>query len=75
MPRRAAVLSAACCSEIVIAMVNGDDAVCKRLKKYADSIALISTNPSYEPLTFSAEEIATLPVRIVGKVVELRGKF
>lgn len=42
--------------EIVIAMVNGDDAVCKRLKKYADSIALISTNPSYEPLTFSAEE-------------------
>ena len=61
--------------EIVIAMVNGDDAVCKRLKKYADSIALISTNPSYEPLTFSAEEIATLPVRIVGKVVELRGKF
>ena len=61
--------------EIVIAMVNGDDAVCKRLKKYADSIALISTNPSYEPLTFSAEEISTLPVRIVGKVVELRGKF
>lgn len=61
--------------EIVIAMVNGDDAVCKRLKKYADSIALISTNPSYEPLTFSAEEIAALPVRIIGKVVELRGKF
>ena len=28
--------------EIVIALVNGNDGVCKRLKKYTDSIALIS---------------------------------
>lgn len=34
--------------EIVIALVNGNDGVCKRLKKYADSIALISLNPSYD---------------------------
>ncbi|MCI6511910.1 MAG: helix-turn-helix domain-containing protein [Coprococcus catus] len=61
--------------EIVIALVNGNDGVCKRLKKYADSIALISLNPSYEPMFFSQEEIDNKPVRIVGKVVELRRKF
>ena len=61
--------------EIVIALVNGNDGVCKRLKKYTDSIALISLNPSYEPMFFSQEEIDNKPVRIVGKVDELRRKF
>lgn len=61
--------------EIVIALVNGDDGVCKRLKKYADSIALISLNPNYEPMYFSREEISEKPVKIIGKVVELRRKF
>ena len=61
--------------EIVIALVNGDDGVCKRLKKYADSIALISLNPNYEPMYFSREEIDEKPVKIIGKVVELRRKF
>lgn len=61
--------------EIVIALVNGNDGVCKRLKKYADSIALISLNPNYEPMYFSQEEIDEKPVKIIGKVVELRRKF
>ena len=61
--------------EIVIALVNGYDGVCKRLKKYSDSIALISLNPSYEPMYFSSKEVEEKPVRIVGKVVELRRKF
>jgi len=61
--------------DIVIAIVNGDDGVCKRLKKYSDSIALVSLNPAYEPMIFTAEEQASKPVRIIGKVVELRGKF
>lgn len=61
--------------EIVIAMVNGDDATCKRLRKYRDGIELISNNPAYQPMFFSNEEIQTKPVKIIGKVVELRGKF
>lgn len=35
--------------DVVIAMVNGDDATCKRLRKYRDGIELIPNNPSYEP--------------------------
>lgn len=61
--------------DIVIAMVNGDEATCKRLRKYKDGIELISNNPSYNPIFFTNEEIITKPVRIIGKVVELRGKF
>lgn len=61
--------------DVVIAMVNGNDATCKRLRKYRDGIELISNNPSYEPMFFSNEEIISKPVKIIGKVVELRGKF
>ena len=61
--------------DTVIATVNGTDATCKRLKKYADGIALIATNPSYDPMYFSNEEIASKPVRIIGRVMELRAKF
>lgn len=61
--------------EIVIALVNGNDGVCKRLKKYENSIALISNNPAYAPMYFSQEEIEQKPVVIMGKVVELRRKF
>lgn len=61
--------------DTVIATVNGTDATCKRLKKYADGIALIATNPAYDPMYFSNEEIASKPVRIIGRVMELRAKF
>lgn len=61
--------------DIVIAMVNGYDATCKRLVKYATSIALVSLNSKYEPMMFTMDEVETKPVRIIGKVVELRGKF
>lgn len=62
--------------EIVIATVNGTDATCKRLIKYAGGISLVSLNSAkYEPMMFSNEEIESRPVRILGKVVELRSKF
>jgi len=61
--------------DIVVATVNGCEATCKRLQVYADSLALMPLNPDYQPLVFSKKEVAELPVRILGKVVELRGKF
>lgn len=60
--------------DIVIAAVNGTEAVCKRLKKYRDGIELIPINPSYDPEFYTNEEIKDKPVRIIGKVVELRAK-
>lgn len=61
--------------DIVIVTINGTDAVCKRLRKYKEGIELISNNPSYNPMEFSNKEIAEQPVKIIGKVVELRRKF
>jgi repressor LexA len=61
--------------DIVIATVNGDEATCKRLRKYRDGIELISNNPSYDPMFFSNQEIEEKPVKIIGRVVELRAKF
>lgn len=61
--------------DTVIVTVNGTDATCKRLRKYRDGIELISSNPSYEPMFFSNKEIEDKPVKVIGKVVELRCKF
>lgn len=61
--------------DIVIAMVNGDNATCKRLAKYATGIRLIPLNQAYEPLFYSNEEIENKPVRIIGRVVENRQKY
>ena len=61
--------------DIAIVMVNGDEATCKKIKKTPEGVMLISTNPDYEPMFYSNKEIADLPVRIWGKVVELRAKF
>ena len=61
--------------DTVIALVNGDDATCKKLQKTENGIMLVSTNPNYLPMFFTNEEILTKPVVILGKVVELRQKY
>lgn len=61
--------------DTVIALVNGDDATCKRLEKTDNGIMLVSTNAKYPPMFFTKEDIITKPVVILGKVVELRSKF
>ena len=61
--------------DTVVAMVNGDSATVKRIKKGPSGITLIPNNPAYDPMFYSNDEIAALPVRILGKVVELRAKF
>lgn len=61
--------------DIGIIFVNSDDATCKKIKKTPNGIMLISNNPAFEPMFYSNEEIENLPVRVLGKVVELRGKF
>lgn len=61
--------------DVVIVTVSNNYGMCKRIKRYADGIALISNNPSYEPKYYSAAEVNALPVRVIGKVKELRRKF
>lgn len=62
--------------DVAIVLVNGDEATVKKVKKMNTGITLIATNVSvYEPHFYSNDEIESLPVRILGKVIELRGKL
>ncbi len=61
--------------DTVIAMVGGGEAACKILQKTKDGIFLLSTNPAFAPLFYSNRDIEEMPVRILGRVVELRAKF
>lgn len=61
--------------QIAVVMINGDDATIKRVRKTGDGIMLLPTNPAYEPIYYTKKQIRELPVKIIGKVVELRAKF
>lgn len=53
-------------------MVNNDDATFKRVRINNDGITLVPINPAYEPRFFTCKQVAELPVRILGVVVQLR---
>lgn len=61
--------------DIAVVLVNGDDATVKRVKKSPQGVTLIPSNPAYEPMYYTNAEIESLPVQILGRVVELRAKF
>lgn len=62
--------------QIAVVLVNGDDATVKQLKKSSSGITLIGLNPTvYSPHFYTADEVISLPVRILGLVVEVRGKI
>lgn len=61
--------------DVVVVLVNGDNATVKRFYKAEAGIKLISSNPQYDPFFYTPQEVDTLPVEVIGKVVELRAKF
>lgn len=61
--------------EVAVILINNLDATIKKVIKKGTSLTLVPFNNAYDPMVFSPAEVATMPVKIVGKVVELRGKF
>lgn len=62
--------------QFAVVMVNGEEATCKKIKKLDNGgIALLSTNPLYEPQYYPAGKNGESPVRILGRVVEIRCKI
>ena len=57
-----------------VVMVNGNDGTFKRVFKNENGIILQPLNSEYQPMVYSNEQIEKLPVKIIGKVVELRRK-
>ena len=61
--------------EVAIVMVGNEEATCKKVVKHSDGMVLVSNNTKYPPMFFTAKEIEEMPVRIIGKVMELRARF
>lgn len=61
--------------DTVVVLVNGDSATVKKIKYGQDGITLLPTNPAYDPMFYTAAEVENLPVRVIGRVVELRAKY
>ena len=57
-------------------LVNGDAATLKQVILREDgAVELRPVNPTYPPRTYSPAEIESLPVQVIGVVVELRRKI
>jgi repressor LexA len=61
--------------EIAVVAINGEDATCKRVIKHELGITLASLNPSFEPMVFGNRDIEEMPIRILGRVMEVRRRF
>ena len=61
--------------DIVVAIINGDEATIKKGKKTDNSILLQPFNNNYEPLIFTNDEMKSIPVQIVGIVKQLKREF
>lgn len=62
--------------QIAAVLINGDEATIKKVKRTPEGIMLIAFNAEvYEPHFYSNQEIEELPVRIYGRLVEVRRKF
>ena len=57
-------------NDIVIAMIN-NEATCKRLHKYSNSVVLTAINSDYKPIEVTPDE----DIQILGKVVMSISKF
>ncbi|MCM1564887.1 MAG: XRE family transcriptional regulator [Dehalobacter sp.] len=61
--------------DIGIVLINGESATVKQIHKAETGITLQAWNTAYPTKFYSNKEIETLPVMILGKVVEFRGKI
>ena len=64
--------------DIVVVLLDEDGearATCKRFSRDANGVTLSSFNPDYAPMHLSNEQLKKTPLRMFGRVVELRAKF
>ncbi len=61
--------------QIAIVCINGDQATCKKVMKQDGGILLQPLNPTYSPVFYTVEQIQSIPITVIGRVVELRAKF
>jgi len=67
--------SAADSGDVAIVMVNGNEATCKEILISNAGVTLIGWNvAAFSPMFFTKEDVEKLPVKVIGRVVEVRIK-
>lgn len=67
--------SAADSGDVAIVMVNGNEATCKEILISDAGVTLIGWNvAAFSPMFFTKEDVEKLPVKVIGRVVEVRIK-
>lgn len=62
--------------DIAIVLVNGNEATIKQIQRSPSGITLVGFNVAvYPPHIYTNEEIEDLPVKVIGKAVEVRRKL
>ncbi|MCL2106670.1 MAG: LexA family transcriptional regulator [Oscillospiraceae bacterium] len=61
--------------EIAVLKIRNEELTIKKVVKRGRQQLFYPLNEAYEPIVFTDEQIRTLPVTILGKVVELRAKL
>ena len=63
-------------NDIVAVNINGESATLKKIRYKNKGIEIFALNEEvFAPKFYSAKEIETLPIRIIGKVIEVRRKI
>ena len=60
--------------DVVVALIDGEATV-KKLRKTESGVELIPFNPSFDTLVYENERLADGSFRILGKVVEFKGRM
>lgn len=62
--------------DIAIVLVNGNEATIKQIQRSQSGITLVGFNVAvYPPHFYDAKEVEELPVKVIGKVEEVRRKY
>lgn len=63
-------------NDIAVVMIGEDEATCKQIHKTPDGVMLTAFNQDVYPATFyTNKQIEELPVKVIGKVIEIRRKI
>ncbi len=61
--------------KIYAVQVNGDTATLKQVNVSADGIDLVPMNPAYQTIHYTADQCASMPVRILGRLIYSERKW
>ncbi len=61
--------------KIYAVQVNGDTATLKQVNVSTDGIDLVPVNPAYQTIHYTADQCASMPVRILGRLIYSERKW